>query len=297
MNPAHSLIFVALAIPFTSCSQPGTPAATDDFTVRMTPADFVTDQTPDVPIVIELTNIRPWQSVEEFTRGELPSWHANSRVVRWPSREAVEGRWIFSNAAPYTLRFEPNVSLPVGWFAVQVRFSELPVRRGTATSEAFERGLAPQYWDDGWVTTRFHVGSLPIVALIGGIEPATDGRDSGGSFSLYVTEAIVLDADLPLDGLLTVTLDGEPVRCVPWLGDGVVLPADGHPFGGVRWDCTDVPHAGRVDVTLRLLEGTPASLRYAGTGTPPTWTGQTGRPFSNSDLTDAFFTEHVQEAP
>ncbi len=290
----------SLAMPFVAvfswaCSQPTSPPA-EDTTVQMVPGDLVTNQAPDVSIVIELTNILPWQSLEEFVREELPAWTASSRVVRWPSREPIEGRWVFSNAYPLTLRFEPAAPLPRGWFALQVRFSDLPVRRGTAPGAAFESGQAPQLLDDGWVTARFHVGSLPIVQLTGRVDPPTEGfAGSGGSFTLLTTEPIVLDRDLSLEGLLTVTLDGEVVDC-PALSDTPFRRADGSPFG-VSFTCSDIPHAGRVEAALRPLDGAPPGLRYTGEGNPPTWVGETARWFSGRDVRDSLFLETEAVSP
>jgi hypothetical protein len=281
-----------VAVCISSCSHPMDARPPEvDTTVRMLPADFVTGQAPDVPIVIELTNIQPWQSLEDFVRDELPAWHASSRVVRWPSREPIEGRWMFSNAFPIRLRFEPAEPLPRGWFALQVRFSDLPVRRATAPAHLFETGQAPQFLDDGWATARFHVGSLPTVQIWGRIDPPTEGFEgSGGSFSLFTSEPMVLERDLPLDGLLTVTLDGDVVDCsVPTVTR--VRRADGAPLGGITWTCSNVPHAGHVEVTLRPLDGAPVGLRYVGEGNPPRWTGETGRWFSERDVPDSFFLE------
>lgn len=282
LSSAVSLFVVGLC----ACTQP--LDIPEDLSIRMRPADFVTNQAPDVPIVIQLSEISPWQTFDEFIERELPAWHASSRVVRWPSREPVEGRWVFS-VTDLTLTFEPVAPLPEGWFALQVRFSDLPVRRGTVAMHAFEIGVAPQYWDDGWVTTRFHVGSLPTFQIWGGLDPGTDGHDPGGMFTLGATEAVVLDADVPLEGLLTVTLDGERVDCAPTEGFGPLLLAQGYPFSGITWTCPDVPHAGRVEVSLRPLEGTPPGTRYVGQGTPPTWIGETGNWFSAQDVPDSFF--------
>lgn len=270
------------------------PRPERDLTVQMVPHDLVTNMPSDVPIVITLTNHQPWETLEDFVREELPSWHESVRTVRWPSREPVEGQWIFSNSYPLTLVFEPSAPLPRGWYAIQANFETIVVPRGTASEEAIRRGSTAWAWDGGWTTSRFHVGSFPIAQLFGRIDPPTDGFDgSGGTFSLFTTEPVLLERDQSLEDMLAVSLDGERIDC-PVSHPDSVLRADGFPFQGLQWTCSDVPHPGRVEVTLRPFEGAPAALRYGGRGGTPVWHGETATWFSSHDVDESIFTEEVR---
>ena len=107
-TPRAALVLCLAAL---GCSQPQFRPAVD-ITVRM-PFDMNTNLPGDTPLVIEIPDLQPWASVDEFTREELPSWRESMRVVRWPSREPIEGRWVFSNTLPLSFTFEPTGRLPV----------------------------------------------------------------------------------------------------------------------------------------------------------------------------------------
>lgn len=269
------------------CSQDALPPS-EDYTVRMAPEDLTTGLTASVRPTVTLSTYWPWQSPDEFVARELPAWDRGLRLVRWPSQELVAGRWVFSNTyPPSTLTFEPETELAPGWYATQMRFSDLPVTRGTLASapQVLAGTAGPNVGStliEGWTTTRFHVGSRPIAQLWGFIDTGGDG--GGGHVELYTTEDVRLTEAQETAGLLEVTVDGVPLRCPPHaqrldVGDPLRL----------SWTCDDPGREGEVVVTLRPLAAAPTGLVYGSAESPPTWRFHTGEFIDPYDVPDELF--------
>ncbi|MBX7196240.1 MAG: hypothetical protein K1X94_29560 [Sandaracinaceae bacterium] len=268
------------------CSQDALPPS-EDYTVRMAPEDLTTGLTASVRPTVTLSTYWPWQSPDEFVARELPAWDRSLRLVRWPSQELVAGRWVFSNTyPPSTLTFEPETELAPGWYATQMRFSDLPVTRGTLASapQVLAGTAGPNVGStliEGWTTTRFHVGSRPIALLRGFI--ATGGEE-GGDLHLFVSEEVALAAEQDTSGLLEVTVDGSPLQCPAYAR---LVPSG--PFLGLDWICESPEREGEVVVTLRTLAAAPAGLVYGSAESPPTWRFHTGEFIDPYDVPDALF--------
>lgn len=287
MTFCRTFLSFALCLPLLGCPQPAQdpPSPAVDITVRM-PYDMVTNLPSDAPLVIEIPNLEPWGSVAEFTREELPSWHDSMRVVRWPSREPIEGRWVFSNALPLSFTFEPTASLPRGWYAIQVNFGTISVPRATAPESVVRRGGAGQSLDGEWTTARFRVGSFAIFVLQGTVDVPRNGLDGGGAFSLGVSEEIEFERDVPTANLLRVSVDGVPLRCAPYAAS---IPTGR--FLGATWMCETPARAGTVRAELMPLIGTSLPARYSGEAGQPVWVGQTGDRLGGLYVDDSLFVE------
>jgi len=287
MTSLKALITVGLFSTALGCPQPAQdpPRPAVDETVRM-PFDMNTNLPGDTPLVIEIPLLEPWASVDEFTREELPSWRESMRVVRWPSREPIEGRWVFSNTLPLSFTFEPTGRLPVGWYAMQVNFGTIVVPRGTAPESAVRQGGAGQTLDDGWTTARFHVGSLPIGSLRGRVDSPRDGRDGGGWFGLGFSEQIEFEHEIPSADLLRVTVNGVPIHCEPFWPT-----IQAGRFLGASWTCETPTSEGTVRAELMPLTGVSLSVRYGGDGGRPSWIGPTDAWLGGPLVDDSIFLE------
>jgi hypothetical protein len=280
--PFFKTFLLAVCLTTLACSQPMPDPAVDE-TVRM-PSDMQTNVLRGTPLVIEIPTLRPWASVEEFEREELPSWYESIRVVRWPSREPIRGSWFFARDYPATLTFRG--SMPPGWYAIQVNFGTIVVPRQSSPAVHLRNGTAGQVLIDGWNTARLHVGSLPVVGLRGGADVPRDGRDGGGEFSLGVSEPIEFERDIPAADLLRVSVNGVPIRCQPY---GPIIPAGR--FLGASWTCETPPSEGTVRAELMPLTGASTPLRYGGEGGQPIWVVQTGEWFGLNTIDDSVFAE------
>ena len=270
--PFFKTFLLAVCATALACSQPMRDPDVDE-TVRM-PEDMRTNLPSDTPLRIEIPTLRPWLGADEFVRNELPSWHESIRVVRWPSREPMEGRWVFSSAIPVSFTFEPSAPLPRGWYAMQVNFGTISVPRESGPGVHIRNGAAGQVVIDGWNTARFHVGSFPVLTLVGGVDVPRNGLDGGGGFRLEFSEQVTFEGDiLPADPL-RVTVNGLPIRCE-----------------SPGWTCETPPTEGTVRVELTPLTGASLPLRYTGEGGRPVWVAQTGEWFGKNNVDDSVFTE------
>lgn len=276
------LTFMVIAL---GCSNPEFHPAVDT-TVRMTPVDMVTNLPSTPPLVISIPTLYPWTNAEDFAREELPSWRESMRVVRWPSREPVAGRWVFSNALPVSFTFMPTASFPRGWYAIQVNFGTIVVPRATTSEYHLLRGTSGQYLDDGWTTARFHVGSLPIVLLRGGADVPRNGYDGGGNFRLNFSEEITFENSISATDLLRVSVNGIPLRCDPYS-----TAIQGGRFLGASWSCETPASEGTVRAELMPLPGASLPLRYGGESGSSVWVSQTGESFEGPFVDDSIFVE------
>lgn len=221
-------------------------------------------------------------SVEDFVARELDSWSYAARVVHWPERSRVAGHWAFDAGDGDHLpmfTFVPDAPLEERWYALQVNFDMLPVRRGTYESAPAldESGRGRHFWDDGWTTSRFHVGSQPLVRVIGGPVPPEDGRAGGGSFGVGFTEPVVSETGFLPEELASVTVGGRPVDC------RLSVPAPpvraGEVLSGWRWVCASPAVAGQLQITLsaeaRSFRGASGvAVRYCGTDGGTVWNAE-----------------------
>ena len=281
-------IVASFALAGIGCSTPYRFPA-EDFTVEMSPTDLATGQSPDVLPLVRLSNYRPWGSVEGFVAEELPFWNDHLRLVRWPTGELVPGRWVFSNDTAMTFTFEPESPLEPGWYAVQVDFRGLPVVRGTLanTPQVLSGSAGPAVGTaviEGVTTARFFVGSRPIAQMWGAITGPSEGRDGGGNITLFVTEPVSLDREQATEDLLMATVDGEPVRCVPF-NESIPVGI----FRGLSWECDDPGRSGDVVVTMQPFAGAPPELRYGASGSPLTWTSGAGGWIDPRVVSDSVF--------
>lgn len=245
-----------------------------NYSVILSVADLTTNHPPTVPLEILITDLEV--TVDEFMGGELPSWMEAARVVSWPQRTVVAGYWSFTSPeGGGLLRFVPTQPLEEGWYAMQVNFSMISVPRGIfgdMVPDVAQRGVGAHTWDDGWTTSRFHVGSFPLVWVSGGIDAPGDGLLGGGSLRLHTTESLVLEEEIHPADLLTVLVANRPVSCI------VRTPASlgaGDLFEGFLYECESIPSDGELAVSLavpRWHASSGATVRFCAPGAVPRWT-------------------------
>jgi len=270
------------------------PTPLENFMVTVAPSDLTTAASPDVRPTVTLPSPRPWRGFEEFVERELPAWDENLLLVRWPSREPVAGRWVLADGFPQlTFTFEPESPLPEGWYATQIRFSGLPVERGTdASSPPVLAGTTPPNVGstvvDGSTVARFHVGPRPVAIVWGTI---ARGGDGGGHIELSVSEEVRLAQRLETAELLQVTVNGVPLRCPPHAER--LEPGD---FLRLSWTCDEPAAEGEVVVTLRPIPGAPPELVYGSHTSPPSWRIRTGEFIDPYDVPNDLFTSTSERA-
>lgn len=294
MKSPKTFVAVAWAVVCLSCSGPDDPPLFSEAETSLDVSfwDLTTDIHPEA-ITIRLLTYRPWWTQEEFVANELPSWNENFRVVHWPSTTPVEGTWTFTpDTHTGEMQFVPEREFQTGWYALQVRPERLSVPRGFSVYD--RPSLVTR---DGWVTARFHVGSFPLVGIVGGVSHAEDDRHiGGGDFTLGAGENVLVRSPQRVRDLVTITVDGRALDCS-------VLPEvvpSGIVSFGLGFTCPD-PGPGTVRVELARLDwtsedGTP--LQYCGTpGTngSTTWETSTDGRFVHD--CDAVIARAAAEAP
>jgi len=190
-----------LALTAANCSDPvdQTPDDVHPFrSVRISPAfDLVTgtDARGVVGDVGVFVSVGGSGTVAEFESDEKRAWDGNLRVVHWPSAELAAGEWRLRDSDPpgsVVYDFLPDGEMPDGWYAVQVDFDAINEARGFGPP--YERGLPEMEHArpviDGWTTTRFHVGSLPVVRFFGSVYDESVDLSGGGSFILKPSEVV-----------------------------------------------------------------------------------------------------------
>ena len=283
-------IFATSALLASACD--GRPSEVVHYTVFLPMRDLETNWRGEVAVE---TTYEPWFAWEEFEAGELASWEGNVRLVRWPSEEFVPGRWVFAvdrsmNRGVFSFEPETPLSPADGWYAVQIRFGGLGVRRGYFGPELFSErdpgGFGHQF-HDGWSTTRFHRASYPLLGLWGGSDLGDDRRAPSAGARTWISEPLVARADIDLTGSVHGRVAGESVRCT---ADPASLRA-GEPFPVVTLACDPPTRAGQEfsisldPLPLQSREG--LEVHYCGAGGRPQWSAHMGGLLDDDDCDDA----------
>ena len=298
MGPTKIVCAMGILSTLAACGEPG-PAGPDRlYSVEFSMEDLSTNYSEEISLTIHDLGV----PLDEFLEGELESWSVGARVVAWPGRDEVAGRWEFSGGREAdqlpTLTFRPDVPLERGWYALQVNFDLLAVRRGVYLSgpEFDESGRGAHSFHEGLTTSRFHTGSFPLVRVIGGTNPPEDGRDGGGTITLGFTEPVMSTVEFRPDALMQVTVGGRPVECRLDVTADVVRP--GEMLTGWRWNC-DAPRergALQVIVTPPAWRGSSGeNIHYCGTNGGTTWDADDVLVATNCDA--GAFTTIAREAP
>lgn len=201
-----------------------------------------------------------------FRDSEIPGWEGNLRVVRWPGEDLVPGTFRGeSDSGMFRFRFQPDAALDDGWYAVQIDLDALPVRRTLTGPELDVR--------DGWTTSRFRVGTYPIIRVLGvfqspSVESAVDSQ------LLFVSSELVpFSGTVRLADYLDVVVNGEPVRCGV---EGLDSPPTSL-LDQFVVNCPRVPEGARI--TMRFRDGLFADgvvVRTIRGESPPSWTFMEG---------------------
>jgi len=245
-------------------------------TVRLTTRDLATGVAPDavqtgfageqIPISVTLA----LTDLETFVRVEQESWEGNVRVVRWPSLEPTEGRWVLTSGSDgngVVMTFTPEADLAEGWHALQVNFPAIHeramIRRGILYSRY------PVF--DGWTTSRFYVGSMPIVFVGGGI--SVRGADETETFlEISVSEPVHPRSPLSFLSHFHVTADGASVACHTRPGEASDFGPT-QPLSLIYVGCDAAPPGAHVTISLDDVftsEG-GVGLHDLEGRTPPRW--------------------------
>jgi len=205
-----------------------------DLTTAVTPEAIQTATFEGAPIPISVT--LSYADLDSFVAGEQASWEGNLRVVRWPSLEPAEGRWVLTAAAPeggVVMTFVPSSGLAEGWYALQINFPAMHERAG-----GIRRGILYSRYPvfDDWTTSRFHVGSLPVLSLEGAIL-ARDGVATESNVVFAVSEQVFSSTPVEFRSVFHVTANGAEVPCSITEGD----PSDDLQLrvGDIRCDLVD----------------------------------------------------------
>lgn len=181
-----------------------------DLTTAVTPdaIQTVTFEGAPIPIAVSLS----YADLDSFVAGEQASWEGNLRVVRWPSLEPAEGRWVLTASAPeggVTMTFAPTSDLAEGWYALQINFPAIHERAG-----GIRRGILYSRYPvfDDWTTSRFHVGSLPLLSFEGGIL-ARDGVATESNVVFALSEPVYSSTPTEFESVFHATADGVEVPC------------------------------------------------------------------------------------
>ena len=221
--------------------------------VQLTTRDLTTGVGPDciqtgylgerVPISVALG----LTELESFVSFEQGFWEGNIRVVRWPSLEPTEGRWVLTSGTDgggVLMTFTPDTDLPEGWYALQVNFPAIHERAG------FRRGILYSTYPvfDDWTTSRFRVGSLPITFIRGGVaERGT--ADVGAFMEIGVTEPVHPETLSSFLSHFHVTAEGESLACRTQ-GDRVYEFGPTQPLNVIHVGCDPAPAGARVTITI-----------------------------------------------
>ncbi|MBX7192164.1 MAG: hypothetical protein K1X94_08910 [Sandaracinaceae bacterium] len=286
-------IAAAAVIAISACDRaadPGTQGV--NYTVYVPMRDLETNWRGEVTVE---TSMEPWFAWDEFVEGELASWDGNLRLVRWPSEEVVPGRWTFDvdearNRGVFS--FEPDAPLSPddGWYALQVRFGGIGIRRGYFGPELFDErfpGGVNHQFHDGWSTTRFYQADYPLFRLSGGAFLAAGEVPASTGFLANVLGGATVTSDVDLTSSFRVLVAGERVACTL---EPSALRA-GEDFVGLRASCDGPLTEGALVVELDplpLVSSGGLSVHYCGVGGRSRWEGRVGAdPLLNGPCDDA----------
>lgn len=208
--------------------------------------------------------------LDSFVSFEQGFWEGNVRVVRWPSLEPTEGRWVLTTGSDgngVLMTFTPDADLPEGWYALQVNFPAIHERAGFRRSILY----SPYPVFDGWTTSRFHVGSLPIIVIGGGVAER-GATDVGSRMEIGVTEPVHPPTLSSFLSHFHVTADGESLACRTQ-GDEVYEFGPTQPLRIIYVDCDAAPAGARVTITLDdvFTSAAGVGLHDLEGRTPPRW--------------------------
>ena len=275
----HELVaFTAFTL--LGCSQPApnpTPQPGPiDYGIVMRLRDLTTNypamprESDEAPLTFTFQGGYPNMELADFERTQLAAWQRSIRVVTWPEREMVPGHWEVLTE-PWRIAFVQDAPFAERWYAWQINLATLPASLGIWHDTRPEDGAAGHALVDGWVTSRFRIGSAAVV-VVGGL------WDRGsGTVGLGATEPVVSRTSHLASEVLSVTAAGRPLRCEPPVDE---FPA-GTPIEGT-WSCVgDVAATDTIRVSLLVNDlATRSGMRaqVCGEGNPPTWVSRPGIP-------------------
>jgi hypothetical protein len=142
------------------------------------------------------------------------------------------------------MTFTPDADFSEGWYALQVNLPAIHERAG------FRRGIVysryPVFAD--WTTSRFHVGSMPIVFIEGGI--AIRGTvETETVLEIAVSEPVHPASLSTFLSHFHVTAEGESLACRTQ-GDEVYEFGPTQPLNVIYVGCDPAPAGARVTITL-----------------------------------------------
>lgn len=264
----------------TACTQPQpnpTPAPGPvDYSIVMGLRDLTTNyprlprETDEHGLVFSSQSVYPNIAIEEFEREHLEAWQRSIRVVTWPEREPVAGHWEV-RTEPWRIAFVQDGPFTERWYAMQINLSTLPAALGIWHDEAPQRGLSDHSVIDGWVTSRFHVGSAALVTVVG----VWDADSNSGTFGIRSTEPVFSRSNHAANQVVSITADGRPLRCEPTVAEfsaGTAIEAGWSCFG-------EVATSDDLEVTLLVDDLATAEGRRAricAEGTPARWISEPG---------------------
>lgn len=291
MKIPRMVVAAVLAATSSSCGATSPPDLYGERSISIRPGDLRTGVSSDVS---DLSVAIEREVPARFRDNELDDWEGNLRLVTWPDTAIVPGAFRTSEDGVFTFRFEPEVALDDGWYALQLDIESLPLRRTPTDPRLVVR--------DGWTSSRFRVGSYPIVS-VHGVFADPDFRDEAlpdGTDILFVaSELIPFRESVRLAEYLDVTANGSPLRC----GDERHDSPPTNTLDQFRVICPRVPEGARI--TMRFREGLfpeGVQVHTIRGESPPTWDVVEGEPIDgDGSPSDAIFapadTHVAPEAP
>ena len=266
---------IAIALFCTAgCVPP--PRGAVDYGIVMRLRDLTTNYpampraTDEAPLMFTFQGGYPNMELADFERTQLAAWQRSIRVVTWPEREMVPGHWEVLTE-PWRIAFVQDAPFAERWYAMQINLTTLPASLGIWHDARPELGVGDHALIDGWVTSRFHVGSSAPMALVSLLWEV----NGPGGFGFYGNEPLISSRTLRADELLQIEAR-QDLRCEATQD---VFPA-GMPIEA-SWRCSRALAEGEsVTITqlatdLHSASGVAASS--CGSGNPPTWSSAPGR--------------------
>lgn len=251
-------------------------------TILVRPLDLRTNLDPEVRSEVTV-RVRHLGGERGFREHELAGWDGHLRVVEWPGEALVDGvLHAESQDGEFLFRFAPSEPLADGWYALQINLPELPVSRTVAGPDLVTT-------EAGWTTSRFRVGSFPIVRLGGVIvDDSSEGAPADGSVLRFVaSEEVPLRGRLALSEFVDLTVNGEAVSC----GDPRYDSEPATTLTDFLVVCPRVPDG--ASLTLRFRDGLFAegvSVVDIRGNSPPVWSfRESERPDGDGAVNDALF--------
>jgi len=262
-----------------ACGSSSAPDSHGERTIWVRPSDLRTAVSADAS---EVSVRIQGETPERFRATELDGWEGNLRIVRWPEGDLVPGVFLTAEDGEFTFHFAPESVLTEGWYAVQLDLAALPSRR-TPSDPALEVR-------DGWTSSRFRVGSYPIVRVLGIFADADlvdEALPDGTVITFESSELVPFRDTVRLADYLDVTANGLPVRC----GDERYDSPPTRALGQFTVVCPRVPDGARIAMQFReRLFPDGVQVHSIRGESPPVWEVLEGEPIDGDGTpSDAIF--------